>query len=110
LVSKNLICRRRFTASSRQDWIRQVSDSLSMDLDELHGVLWSDAGSGSRCLKPLLQHGKLPNIGSPSFLMALLQLPDRDLPQPLIHRAIHDGLDVTLVLGIEGGQSRQKRL
>jgi hypothetical protein len=56
-----------------------------MALDELYGMLWSGAVSGSRCLNPLLQCRELPNMKSPPLKMALLQLPDCDLPQPVIH-------------------------
>ncbi len=40
-------------------------------------------------------------------MAALLQLPDRRLLQPLVCRAIADGLDVTLVLVIDVGQGCQ---
>ena len=42
--------------------------------------------------------------------MALLQLSNCRLLEPLIHRAIPDGLNVTLVLEVNVGEGRQKRL
>jgi hypothetical protein len=61
-------------------------------------------------VKPLLQSRKLLNVRGTPLPMPFLEFPDRYLLQPFIRRAIPDSFRVTLVLEINVGQDRQKRL
>ena len=59
---------------------------------------------------PLLQLFELCNAGHSPLAMAFLQLSDCRLLEPLIHRAIPDGVNVTLVLEVHVGEGCPKRL
>src|SRR5215213_4904452 len=74
------------------------------------GFNGSSAQSRSSCLYALLQAFKLRNAGHAPLLMVLLQLSDRRLLEQLVHRALPDGLHVTLVLEVNGGEGCPERL
>ncbi len=67
-------------------------------------------GPRTRSRSSLLQAFKLCNAGHPPVSMALLQLSDCRLLEPIIHRAIPDGLNVAFVLEVNVGEGCPKRL
>jgi len=63
-------------------------------------VIGSRTRSRSSHLHPFLQAFKLCNAGHPSASMALLKLSNCRPLEPIIHRAIPDGLHIAFMLEV----------